>query len=53
MTGSQIAKFGRSKEKRSDARLIVLALVVNPEGFIKYSSILEGNVSDSATLEGG
>lgn len=47
---SQLAKFGRSKEKRSDARLVVLALVVNIEGFIKYSSILEGNIADSATL---
>jgi hypothetical protein len=52
MPGSRIAKFGRSKEKRNDAKLIVLALAVNPEGFIKYSSILEGNVSDSSTLEG-
>ena len=47
---SQLAKFGRSKEKRSDARLVVLALVVNIEGFIKYSSVLEGNIADSATL---
>jgi len=38
--GSKLAKYGRSKEKRSDAKLVVLALVVNPEGFIKYSSIL-------------
>jgi hypothetical protein len=52
MSGSRIAQFGRSKEKRNDAKLIVLALVVNPEGFIKYSSILEGNMSDSSTLEG-
>ncbi|MEI6753351.1 MAG: hypothetical protein WCK78_09290 [Paludibacter sp.] len=50
-TGSELAKFGRSKEKRSDAKLVVLALVVNPEGFIKYSAILEGNMSDPATLE--
>ena len=50
--GSKIAKFGRSKEKRNDAKLVVLALVVNREGFIKYSSILEGNISDSKTLEG-
>ncbi|MDP4271940.1 MAG: IS1634 family transposase [Bacteroidota bacterium] len=50
--GSQLAKYGRSKEKRSDAKLVVLALVVNPEGFIKYSSILEGNMADSMTLEG-
>lgn len=49
--GSTLAKFGRSKEKRSDAKLVVLALVVNPEGFIKYSSILEGNLADSKTLE--
>lgn len=47
---SSLAKFGRSKEKRSDAKLIVLALVVNMEGFIKYSSILEGNVADCKTL---
>ncbi|MCH7411817.1 IS1634 family transposase, partial [Belliella sp. DSM 111904] len=47
---SQLAKFGRSKEKRSDAKLVVLALVVNVEGFIKYSSILEGNMADSNTL---
>ncbi|MDR2125920.1 MAG: IS1634 family transposase, partial [Prevotellaceae bacterium] len=52
MVNSRISKFGRSKEKRSDAKLIVLALVVNPEGFIKYSSILEGNVSDCSTLSG-
>ena len=51
-TGSKLAQYGRSKEKRSDAKLVVLALVVNPEGFIKYSSILEGNMADSKTLEG-
>jgi len=50
--GSQLAQFGRSKEKRSDAKLVVLALVVNPEGFIKYSSVLQGNMSDPKTLEG-
>lgn len=47
---SEIAKFGRSKEKRSDAKLIVLAMVVNPEGFPKYTQILEGNTTDSASL---
>lgn len=50
--GSKLAKYGRSKEKRSDAKLVVLGLVVNPEGFIKYSSILEGNIADSKTLAG-
>ncbi|KEO73046.1 IS1634 family transposase [Anditalea andensis] len=47
---SALAKFGRSKEKRKDAKLVVLALVVNIEGFIKYSSVLEGNIADSNTL---
>ena len=47
---SEIAKFGRSKERRSDCKLVVLALVVNVEGFIKYSNIFEGNSSDSQTL---
>jgi len=47
---SNLAKYGRSKEKRSDAKLVVLALVINAEGFIKYSSIFEGNMSDSKTI---
>lgn len=49
--GSVLAKFGRSKEKRSDCKIVVLALVINAEGFIKYSSILEGNIQDCRTLE--
>ena len=44
------AKFGRSKEKRSDCKLLVLALAINTEGFIRYSSILEGNTSDPQSL---
>ena len=47
---SKLANFGRSKEKRSDAKLVVLALVINVEGFIKYSSVLEGNIADCKTL---
>jgi transposase len=48
--GSELAKFGRSKEKRNDAKLVVLALVVNIYGFIKYSSIHEGNMADCKNL---
>lgn len=51
MQHSKMAKFGRSKEKRSDAKIIVLAVVVNREGFLKYSNIFEGNMSDCKTLE--
>src|SRR5215210_2774764 len=51
MQGSVFAKYGRSKEKRSDAKIVVLAVVVNAEGFLKYSQVFEGNMSDSASLE--
>ena len=51
MKDSRIAKFGRSKEKRSDAKLIVLAVIINTEGFLKYSDIFEGNTSDCSTLK--
>lgn len=47
---SDLARYGRSKEKRSDCPLVVLALVVNVEGFIKHSSIFQGNMSDSKSL---
>ena len=48
--GSKKAKFGRSKEKRSDCKLLVLALSVNAEGFIRYSEFLEGNTADNTAL---
>jgi hypothetical protein len=49
--GSQLAKYGRSKEKRSDAKLVVLAMVINIEGFIKYSAIHEGNYADTTDIK--
>jgi len=48
---SQMAAFGHSKQKRNDARLVTLALVVNPEGFVKYSQIYPGNIGETTTLE--
>ena len=47
---SHLAQFGRSKEKRGDAKLVVLAVVVNLEGFLKYSNIYQGNMADCKTL---
>ena len=47
---SELAKYGLSKEKRHDAKLVVLALVINIYGFIKYSCIHEGNMADSKNL---
>jgi hypothetical protein len=48
--GSKIAKYGRSKEKRYDCKQVVLAAVVNGDGFLKHSRIYEGNISDTVTL---
>ena len=45
------AKFGRSKEKRSDCKIISLALIVDNLGFPIFSQIYEGNVSEPRTLE--
>lgn len=50
MLVSKKAKFGRSKEKRGDAKIVVLAVVVNREGFLKYSDIFQGNIADCKTL---
>jgi hypothetical protein len=47
---SKIAHFGSSKEKRSDCKLVVLALVTNQEGFVKYSRFFSGNTTDCTTL---
>ncbi len=47
---SRKAQFGRSKEKRTDCKLLVLALCINREGFIRYSSILAGNTADPNSL---
>jgi len=49
--GSSLAKFGKSKEKRSDAKIVAMATVINAEGFLKYSRIYQGNIADSKTLD--
>lgn len=49
-TGSKIARYGRSKEKRNDCPLVVFTGVINAQGFIRHSRIYEGNKADSATL---
>jgi transposase len=45
------AQFGRSKEKRSDAKLISLAMLTNGRGFVCKSKFYKGNISESSTLE--
>ena len=41
---SALAKFGRSKEKRSDAKSVVLGLVVNLQGVFNHKKQLSGDV---------
>ena len=50
MQNSRLAAFGRSKKKGNDAKQVVFAAVVNPEGFLKESQIFRGNMSDPAGL---
>lgn len=44
------AKFGRSKDKRSDCRQVLIALVVTPDGFPINYEVLAGNTGESSTL---
>ncbi|MBM3300405.1 MAG: IS1634 family transposase, partial [Deltaproteobacteria bacterium] len=48
---SDMARRGRSKQKRNDCPLLTLALVLDSEGFPKASRVLEGNTSEPGTLE--
>ncbi len=50
MLGSKKAEFGRSKQKRNDRRLIGLALAIDSFGFVRYSKIYKGNVSEPQTF---
>jgi len=47
---STLAQFGRSKEKRRDAKLVSLALLTDGQGFVRRSKIYAGNVSEPSTL---
>ena len=45
------AKRGHSKEKRSDCKLLTLALIIDEQGFAKYSHLYAGNQNDSKSLK--
>lgn len=49
-TNNELAKRGKSKEKRSDCPLVTLALVVDERGFPLLSQIYGGNQSEPETL---
>ena len=51
MAGAPKARHGHSRDKRSDCRQIVLAVVLTPEGFPLAYEIMPGNTSDKTTLK--
>jgi transposase len=48
---SSLSQQGHSKEKRSDAPLVTLGLVLDGSGFPRTSRIFPGNASEPQTLE--
>ena len=47
---SQLGQRGHSREKRHDRPLLILALVLDGEGFPKASRVFPGNISEASTL---
>jgi transposase len=45
------AQFGHSKDRRSDCRQVLIALVVTPDGFPVDYELLAGNTSEKTTLK--
>jgi len=46
------AKYGHSRDKRTDCLQVVIALVITPDGFPLAYEVMDGNTSDRATLRG-
>lgn len=44
------AQFGHSKDRRSDCRQVLIALIVTPDGFPLNYEVLAGNTSEKTTL---
>lgn len=49
--GISKARFGHSKEKRYDCRLLTLGMVIDDQGFPKRTKVMEGSVSETSTLQ--
>ena len=47
---SELFRYGRSKEKRDDCKVVVLAAVVNTDGLLVRTRIYEGNRADVTTV---
>lgn len=50
MEDSKLCFHGRSKERRNDCKIVVLAAVVNTEGLLVRTMIYEGNRQDVTTV---
>ena len=50
--GNELAKRGKSKEKRNQNALVSLALIVDEHGFPVKSEVFEGNIGEPSTLKG-
>jgi transposase len=48
---SELAQYGRSKEKRKDAKLVSLAMLTDGGGFVRRSKIYKGNISEPSTMQ--
>ena len=44
------ARFGHSKDRRSDCRQVLIALIITPDGFPLNYEVLAGNTSEKTTL---
>ena len=47
-----LRQFGYSRDKRSDCRQVVIALIVTPQGLPLSYEVMKGNTIDSSTLSG-
>lgn len=51
MLGCELARYGRSKEKRTDCPLVSIGLLSNEWGFLRRTHFYGGNVHEPDTLE--
>jgi len=49
---AHLARYGHSRDHRSDRRQIILAVATDPEGLPLHVSVLRGNRNDTQTLQG-
>jgi len=49
--GNPQAKYGYSRDKRSDCKQVVIGLVLGREGFPKAHEVFDGNRTDGTTVE--